>query len=222
MPYAFGAQDVLSVLGITAEDWEVQESGGDRQKEFAGTKDKDGLNVAAAETGHNDRTDLTLTLKSINPEGATASFVLGGVGTAGVVITQFAAKAVAKENGTLTITAHRHEDADSRPHIAGPVAQEIEVVLGFGVLAVYLGGTLLDCQSSELSGSVVHVDKNGNQGQFLVGASTGLRLECTEEYVDSGTAVTVPAPWFQDSQNTRTVNEDFYTRAVKAHAFSLS
>ncbi len=222
MAYAFGAQDILSVLGITAEEWEIQESGSDRQQDHAGTKDKDGLNVAAAEKAHNDRSEMTITLKSVNPEGATATFTLGGAGTGGVVITQFTAKAANKENGTLTVTAHKHEDGESRAHIAGPVSQEVTVTLGFGVLQVFLGGTLLDCQSSELSGSVVHVDRHGNQGQFLVGASTGMRFECTEEYVDGGTSVTVPAPWFQDSQNKRTVNEDFYTRAVKAHAFSLS
>ena len=213
----------MSALGLTAEDWEVQDTGSNRQQDWAGTKTKDGAHVDAAETAHNDRSDITISLKSANAAGATAVFTLGGVGTANVVVTQFTAKETFNDNGTLQLTAHKHETTEEGAvHLAGPAEEEISLVLGFGVAANRLGGTLKDCQSSELSGSVEHTDRFSNTGKFLAGASHGLKFECTEEYVDFGSAITVAAPWKQDSQDVKTKNEDLYTRTVKAHAYSLS
>jgi hypothetical protein len=140
-----------------------------------------------------------------------------------VVVTAFSARQVYNDLGTLSLTAHRHDDGESvAEHLATPVSQAVSLSLGFGVLAVRLGGTLVDCQSAELSGSVEHKDRYSNQGNFLVGASSGLKYEASEEYVDDGSAVTVPAPWVEDSQDEKTSNEDFYTRLVKAHAYSLA
>ena len=228
MAYTFGAKDLMSALGLTAADWEIQNTNEDRQQDWAGTKTRLGAHVAAAETAHNDRTDLTVELKLKNPAGAQVEFTLGGEGTgtapATVVVTQFSLKETYNDNGTLSLTAHRHEDQtnEQAAHLATPLSQTIDLTIGFGVGAVRLGGTLDDCQSAELTGSVEHRDKYGNKGKFLVGASTGLRFECTEEYVDNGTPVTVPSPWKQDSQAVKTDNDDFYTRTVKAHAYSLS
>jgi hypothetical protein len=222
MAYVFGAEDILTALGITAADWEVQDSGSDRQQDWASTKDKDGQTLAASETAHNDRSDKTITLKMAAAAGATVSFTLGGLGTAGVVITQFSARETFNDNATLSVTAHKHETIESGSvHLATPVSEDVELTLGFGVTAARLGGMLANCQSSELSGSVEHVDKFSNVGKFLVGASTGLKYECTEEYVDAGADITVPEPWMQDSQSKKTANGDFYTRSVKAHAFTL-
>jgi len=225
MAYTFGAEDILAALGVTAADFEVQESGEDAQQDHAVTKDNDGEFVAASETAFNKRTEKTFTIKAKDPAGGTVVFTLGGAGTANVVITQFSAKAVYNDNGTLSVTAHVHDDTESgAAHAATPVAESVTVTLGFGVLAanVLLGGTAKDCQSAELSGAVEHVDKLSNQGKFLTGASTGLRFEATEEYVDSGSAISPSSPWVEDSQAVATANEDFYTRTVKAHAYSLS
>jgi hypothetical protein len=233
MAYTFGAEDILSALGITAADWEVQDSGSDRQQDFAQTKDNEGNVVAASETAHNDRSEKSITLKVKAGTGATAlTFTLGGAGTGAegqkVVITQFSAKETYNDLATLSVTAHKHETAeDAAEHQATPVAEDVSLSLGFGVSdkgtdETYLGGTLMDCQSCELSGQVEHVDKFSNQGKFLVGASTGLRYECTEEYVDDGSEISVTSPWKQDSQAKKTTNGDFYTRTVKAHAYSLS
>ena len=223
MAYTFGAEDILSALGVTAADFEVQESGSDRAQDWAGTKDKVGLHLAAAAAAHNDRTEKTVTIKCKDPDSSTAvAFTLGGAGTADVVITQFSARQTYNDNATLTVTAHKHETTESgAAHAAAPVAEAVSLVLGFGVSAVNLGGTLEDCQSAELSGSVEHKDRFSNKGKFLVGASTGLRFEATEEYIDDGSDITVPEGWFQDSQAKRTVNEDFYTRVVRAHCFEL-
>jgi hypothetical protein len=227
MAKVFGAEDVLALVGLTAADWEVQDSGGNTQQDYASTADKVGSTVAASETAHNDRTDYTLNLKCKVPTGATAvTFNLGGAGTgtapATAVITSFTLRQTYNDNASLSITAHRHNDGVAGAvHQATPVNQAVSLVAGFGVQAVRLGGTLLDCQSAELTGSVQHKDRYSNTGKFLVGASYGLRFEATEEYVDDG-AVTVPSPWKQDSQEHKTVNEDFYTRTVKAHAYSLA
>jgi hypothetical protein len=220
MARTFGAEDILSAMGVTAADWEVQESGNDDVNDTAVVKDKDGKIVAASDKAFNLREEKTITLQPKTDTGVAASFTLGGAGTGGVVITQFNARAVNNDYGTLQVTAHKHDGAGA--HQATPVAQAVSVTLGFGVLARFLGGTLADCQSSDLSGAVEHVDKLNNQGVFLVGASTGLRFECTEEYVDDGADITVPDPWKQDSQAKATDNGDFYTRTVKAHAYSLS
>ena len=213
----------MSALGLVAEDWEVQDTGSNRQQDWAGTKTKDGAHVAAAESAHNDRSEINISLKSKAPAGASAVFSLGGSGTTGVVVTQFSAKETFNDLGTLSLTAHKHETIEAgAEHLATPVDEEITLSIGFGIAAARLGGTLIDCQSSELSGSVEHTDKFSNTGKFLAGASHGLKFECTEEYVDDGSAIVVAAPWNQDSQDVKTKNEDFYTRTVKAHAYSLS
>jgi len=223
MAYTFGAADILAALGITAADFEVQESGNDEQQDFAVTKSKEGHNVASSEVAFNKREEKTINIKSKTEEPATVSFHLGGEGTDGVVITQFSVKQNYNDLGSLDVTAHKHLDTEENAtHLPGPVDQEVEVELGFGISAVRLGGTLKDCQSAELSGSVEHTDKYSNKGKFLTGSSHGLRFEATEEYVDSGSAISVPAPWKQDSQQTRTGNSDMVARTVRAHAFSLS
>lgn len=220
MAKTFGAEDILTAMGITAAGWEVQESGNDDVNDAAVVKDKDGKYVAASDKSYNLRAEKTITLKPKTDTGVAATFTLGGAGTAGVVLTQFNARQVNNDYATLQVTAHKHDGAGT--HQATPIAQAVSLTLGFGVLTRYLGGTLTDCQSSDLSGSVEHVDKTNNQGVFLVGASSGLRFECTEEYVDDGASITVPSPWKQDSQAKATDNGDFYTRTVKAHAYSLS
>jgi hypothetical protein len=91
--------------------------------------------------------------------------------------------------------------------------------LGFGALQNFLGGADKDLQSVDLSGSVEHVDKLSNVGKFLVGASHGFKLECTQEYVDAGDSITVSAPWVQVGQPVKTTNGDLYTRSLKAHCY---
>jgi len=223
MAYTFGAEDILAALGVTAADFEVQESGDDRAQDWAGTKSKLGLHLAAAAASHNDRSEKTVTIKAKDPESTTPlTLTLGGAGTGGVVVTQFSARQTYNDNASLTVTAHKHETTESgAAHAAAPLSVAISLTLGFGVSAVRLGGTLEDCQSAELSGSVEHKDRFSNKGKHLVGASSGLRYEATEEYVDSGSDITVPEGWFQDSQAKRTTNEDFYTRVVRAHCFEL-
>jgi hypothetical protein len=226
MAYVFGVADVLAALGITESDWEIQDYGDNRQSDHAVTKDKDGAYVAASEVAHNDRSDLTITLKAALDAGCVASFNLGGAGTGAsepkVVITQFSCKEVFNDHAVLTVTAHRHNDGSTRGHLAGPEEEAVELTVGFGISAVRLGGTLLDCQSSELSGSVEHTDRYTNVGAFLTGASHGLKYECTEEYVESGAAPTVASPWVKDSEDKKQGNGDFQTRTVKAHAYSLA
>jgi hypothetical protein len=121
----------------------------------------------------------------------------------------------------LSVTAHEHLDGNTDNHQSSPAQQAVSLTLGFGVLAVRLGGTLGDCQSAELSGSCEHVDKLNNQGEFLVGASTGFKFEATEEYVDNGSEITPSGAWKEDSQVKATKNNEFYTRTIKAHAYSL-
>jgi len=227
MAYTFGVADMMAAIGLTAADWEIQDVSGNAQSDWAGTKTRLGGNIAAAETGHNARTDATVTLKCKNPAGSTAAFKLGGAGAgtapATVVITQFAAKQTYNDNGTLSLTYHWHRDGvTGAEHLATPTEVSVSLSLGFGVMAVRLGGTLQDCQSAELTGSVEHKDRYSNTGKFLVGCSTGLKYEATEEYVDNGTGVTVAAPWYEDSQEVKSSNEDFVTRTVKAHAYSLA
>lgn len=222
MARTFGAEDILSALGVTAADFEIQESGEDSTQESAVTQDNVGAYVPASEKQFNPTEEKTFTLKAKNPDGATAAFTLGGAGTTGVVVTRAVARQVNNDNATLQVTAHAHDGGTLNDHQATPLSQAVTTPsLGFGVLAVQLGGTLADCQSSEITWDCEHVDKQGNQGQHLIGASTALRVECSEEYVDDGSEITVPSPWKQDSQNKRTVNNDFYTRTVRAHKFAV-
>ena len=73
MAYTFGAEDILSTLGLTATDWEVQDSGDNEQQDWAQTKDKQGNVVAASEKEHNDRSEKTISLKVANPDGASVA-----------------------------------------------------------------------------------------------------------------------------------------------------
>jgi len=228
--YIFGAEDLMTALGLTAADWEIQSADTDRQQDWAGTESNVGAHIAAAEVSHNDRSDISVELKLKNPAGSSVAFTLGGIGTGAateaIVVTAYTAKEVYNDNGTLSLTAHRHEtvedvDGHVAAHMATPVSQAVALELGFGITEVLLGGALKNCQSKEVSASVKHDDKFSNRGRFLTGNSTGLRYECTEEYVDEG-AITVPAPWKQDSQPKKTSKDGLVTRSVKAHAFSLA
>lgn len=222
MAYSFGIDDVLAALGVTAADWELQDFSDSEQRDTATVKDRLGSYVADADVAHNERTERTCTLKCLLSAGATAAFTLGGEGTTGVVITQFSLKESFNDHATLSVTAHAHVNGeDGAAHLAAPVSQAVSLSAGFGVQATRLGGELLDCKSSELSGSVEHTDELSHRGRFLVGASHGLRFECTEEYLENAGSPTVPAPWKLDSEDVKQ-GEQFKTRQVKAHAYSLS
>ena len=45
MAYTFGAEDIMAALGVTAADWEVQESGSDRQQDWAQTEEGKKFNL---------------------------------------------------------------------------------------------------------------------------------------------------------------------------------
>lgn len=224
MPYTFGANDILGALGITAADFAVQESANDSQSDSAVVKDKAGTFLPESEVQYNKRTERTITIKSKTPDaGVAVSFKLGGAGTTGVVVTSFNLKQSFNAHATLSFTAHKHDETESgATHLAATEVDISGIELGFGVLKNFLGGTAKDLQSVDLSGSVEHTDKLSNVGKFLVGASHGFKIECTQEYVDDGTPVTVALPWVQDSQSVKTTggdSPDFYTRSVKAHCY---
>lgn len=224
MAYTFGAKDILSIIGLTAADWEVQESEDADTNDTAVVRSKEGTYIPASEVRFNKRNEKTITIKAKTPDdSASVSFKLGGVGTAGVVITQFNLKQVYNAHATLSITAHAHSDIESgATHLAATEVDIAGLSVGFGALQNFLGGTDKDLQSVDLSGSVEHTDKLSNVGKFLVGASHGFKLECTQEYVDFGTAVSVSSPWVQDDQRVKTTGGDspeFYTRSVKAHCY---
>lgn len=229
MAYTFGANDILAALGVTAADFEVQESGSDTVNDSAVVRDKSGAYVAASEQTFNFREEKTITIKAKTAAAGTAvSFKLGGVGTSDVVVTQFNLKQAYNDHATLTVTAHKHTNGESgAAHIAvaALAAGEVAVAglsLGFGAIQDFFEATAnKNLQSVDLSGSVEHVDKLSNTGKFLVGASHGFKLECTQEYVDDGAAVTVASPWVQDSQGVKSSNSDLYTRSIKAHCYDV-
>lgn len=237
MPYTFGAEDILNALGITAADFEVQESGSDDQVDTAVVRDRNGGYISTSEVSFNRRIDKTVTIKAKTPDlsGAAISFKIGGPGAGSsgqkIVITQFTLKQSYNSHATLSVTAHQHSDAEdsNSEHLAAQAGvnewQISGIKLGFGVLVNYLGGSLKDLQSVELTAQVDHVDKLSNRGKFLVGTSYGLKIECTQEYVDNGTPVTVNSPWILDAQSVRSSggdSPDFYTRTVKAHCYDAS
>lgn len=224
MAYTFGAKDILAILGLTAENWEVQESEDADLSDSAVVRDKIGTYIPASEVRYNKRTEKTLTIKAKTPDDtAEVSFKLGGKGTTNVVITQFNLKQSYNAHATLSVTAHVHSDVEAGAvHLDDTEVEINGLSVGFGALQNFLGGTDKDLQSVDLSGSVEHTDKLSNVGKFLVGASHGFKLECTQEYVDGGTAVTVASPWVQDEQRVKTSggdSPDFYTRTVKAHCY---
>lgn len=221
MAYQFGVADVLSVLGITAADWEIQDYNDNAQKDSAVTRSSIGAHIASSEVQHNDRTDFSISLKAKNPAGSNISFKLGGVGTGGIVLTGFSARQVFNDNGSISIQGHKHNDADGRSHLAVPAEVAVSLSLGFGVQTVYLNGTEIECQGSELSAQMEHVDKYTNEGAFLTGASTGLRVDCSENYVVSGSAPEPSSPWVLDSADTRSVNQDMKACSVRAHRFTI-
>lgn len=228
MAYTFGANDILAALGITAADFEVQESANDSQNDSAVVKDKSGTYVPASEVRFNKRDEKTITIKSKTGAAGTAvTFKLGGAGTGSsgqkVVITQFSLKQAYNDHATLSFTAHQHTEAEEgAAHLAATEITIAGLALGFGAIQNFLGGTDKDLQSVDLSGSVEHTDKLSNTGKFLVGASHGFKLECTQEYVDDGSVITPNSPWVQDSQSTKTTNGDLYTRSLKAHCYDES
>lgn len=218
MAKTFGAEDILSVLGLSSSDFEVIDSDNDFQQDSAAVRNNIGAWIPGSEKVFNGRNEKTLTLQANDPDGATIAFTLGGIGTTNVVITRAVARQEFNRHATIRFTAHIHDGANA--HLAAPAEVDVtSVSLGFGVLAVQLGGTLADAQSSEIIWMMDHRDRQGNQGQFLVGASYGLRIDCVEEYVDDGSTITVPSGWTQDGQRKSTRQDDFYTRIVRAHRF---
>ena len=217
MAKTFGVQDALAALGITTTYFEIQDYNPDLQADIAEVKTRLGARVAAAEKAYNERTEYALTLKAKDPDGQTLVLTLGGTGTAGLVLTRAVVRQVNTDYATVQLTGHLHSGANAATgHLAAPLSQEITTPsLGFGVIAVQLGGTLADCQSSELTYSVEHTDMPNNAGAFLVGASHGLLIEGTEEYVDDGSPITIASPFTQLSQATREGNTGLVSRIIR-------
>lgn len=221
MAYQWGASDIRAALGLSASNWEVQDSGDSESGSNAVVRNNQGAYIAATDKRYDVKAEKTITLKCKSANAGGATFTLGGPGTDGVVLTQVTVRQVHNDFATITATAHSHEEGAG--HIDGAnLKQTISISsLGFGVLSNKLGGTLADCQSAEWTFSIEHVEVLDNQGDHSTGASFGFKVEATEEYV----ADTAPNPsgnWKLDGWDIKTSNTGYNTCSVKAHAYSWS
>lgn len=214
MAKLFGAEDILSVLGITGA-CAVQESGNDTQTEHASIDDEGGNVIPDTIQEMDEKDEMTISIKADASLGAV-SFVMGGAGTSDVVITQASVGYVNNDYPTLTVTAHKHAAGTHLASSSDPANNwAITIPLAFGIQKVHLGGTLADCQKCDVSLSCEHVDKQDNEGDHLIGNSFGFKAECTEEYI-SDTKPTIPTGWNGSSNAKKSQNKDFYAITARA------
>jgi hypothetical protein len=214
MSHIFGAEDILSALGITGS-CSVQESGNDTQTEHASVEDKGGNVIGDTIQEMNEKDEMSISIKADASIG-NVTFSLGGIGTDGVVITQADVGYVNNDYPTLRVTAHKHPVGSHLANNSDPANNwDVTIPLTFGIQKVHLGGTLADCQKCDVSLSCEHVDKQNNEGDHLTGNSYGFRAECTEEYI-TDTKPTIPAGWNGSSNAKQSQNKDFYAVTARA------
>jgi hypothetical protein len=223
MPHIFGATDLFSALGITDTNkqyFEIQESSLGAESDEAVVRTREGIYVPASHVQHNKRSVRTFVITANDPDGQTLTIPMGGAGTTGVVVTTAAIRTTGTSHAQITVTAHVHDGSTN--HLADTPTSFITPALGFGVLEALLGGTLADCQSSDITASIQHVDRTNNVGNHLVGASRGFMVEVSETYLSQGTP---PAPdandWLSPLVSQRQVNVDFQEYIVTAKRYAV-
>jgi hypothetical protein len=229
MAYLFGVADVLAAIGVTAADFEIQSYDPQTSSDESLVKTRLGAISAGTIKHTNFRTEGTLTLKAKNPDGATATFNIGGVGTGAeepkIIILGANARQVFNDSATLSVRFHFHPGT-ANAHLATPAAVAITTpTLGFGIL----DGVFLDdvgegeaaapadnLQSVDWSVDAEHVDKQTRLNAFLVGATTGVKQTASAEYVDDGTALTVATGWVESGGGNPENNADMKMKSVSA------
>lgn len=220
MPHIFGATDLFTALGITGgSNFDIQESSIGAEGDDAVVRDATGEYTAASHVQHNKRTTRTFVVTAKDPDGAALTIPLGGVGAAGLVVTSAAVRQTGTSHAQVTISAHVHDGSTN--HLADTATVFVTPSLGFGVIAPQLGGTAADCQSSDLTATIQHVDRTNNVGNHLVGASRGFTLEASETYLSQGTPPSPSSGWLSPLVSTRTVNIDFQEYTATAKRYSV-
>lgn len=219
MANTFGAKDILSTLGITATNWEIQSSSETTEHDGPEcTRDNVGAYVADSAVGEfNDRTLYSVTLRCAVTTGGSVSFSLGGTGAA--IVTDFSLKQTNTSHAEITINGVGREAAFTTAETAFSVSL---TGLGFGVLVNYSTGTLAECQSVDLSGAIETHDAQKNNGEWLASAASGVTFDVTETYI-TDSAPNFASPWFlQSVSDPESSNTGFYTCTIKGRAYSLS
>jgi hypothetical protein len=229
MAYQFGVADVLAAIGVTAADFDIQSFDPQTGSDEAMVKTRLGAISAGTIKHTNFKQDATLVLKAKNPDGATATFNLGGVGTGvaepKIIITGADAKQIFNDYGTLTVRCHSHPGT-ANAHLAAPALVAITTpLLGFGIL----DGVFLDnvgegeaaapadnLQSVDWTVESEHIDRQTRRNAFLVGATTGAKETASAEYVDDGTALTVSEGWVEAGGGNPENNADMKMKTVRA------
>lgn len=222
MAFTFGAADILTALGLTLTDWEVQSTSSNTQKDFAQVILNDG--DVEEESDYNERTEYTAEFVCNTEEVDAFNVILGkeyGTGAPYFVITQCSLTQRAGDFATLSLTYHKH--TGTKTH----VAREYTVAMpqgGFGVLAsLGISGTIPTAvMTLTTSASVDHVDKLDKDGAFLIGASTKCRLEESIEIAADGATPSLNAGWEQDSGGGGSSNTAYGTASLRIHTYQAA
>lgn len=213
--YTHGALDPLGL----ADDNFVQTNDGDKEAfDTSVAQDDKGDYIPETDVQHNKRNEITVDYVAKDPDGATKEIVMGGTGSEnnGYIITQVVATQKNTAEATLKVTAHKN---DGGTHLAQAYTI-VTPLLGYGVLEAPMRATtpenITDCV---WTASLTHVDKQGNQGDHLVGVSTALKIECTESFIDNGESDSLANDFKRDDSDEKGPNTDVRTRAVRGHKY---
>jgi hypothetical protein len=223
MSYAFGATDILATLGVTAADFEIQESNpGSNEKDIATVMSKLGAYVSGGTAQYNERDSYGVTLKAKKESSVTSpTIALGGAGTDDLVLVRFSLRQVFNDFAVIKVDGHKH--TGDATHTTSPASVSVpSMTIGFGVLdKVCLDALQDDIQSIEWTIEGQHVDKLTRLGVFMVGATHGFKQTCQVELVDNGASPTLATGWLRDAADVITRNTDFGTRTIRASKYTI-
>jgi hypothetical protein len=217
MAYSVGCADILSLLGVTAADFHIQKISRKNGGQSVVVQNRVGLFDPGTIVVLDEKTDYSIVLKAKAIAGAAATFNLGGIGTAGMVITGAQAQQDAMDYATLTVNAHLHDTTTT--HESSPAALAVTTpLLGLGVLDVpCISGALPDdLQKSSWSVESQHKDRVTRVGVHSTGYSTAYKFSNSFTMLDTGTKPTIDSDWTQEEDGDDQSNTDMKELTMSA------
>lgn len=222
MAFTHGASDLF---GLADADFVQQSHGDNTTRDHSIVEDDKGDFIADSDAEYNKRDEVSVTYAAKNLEGPAQpkEIVMGGdgQGSGGFVITQIAVTQESTKEATIVVTGHKH-DADNT-HLTREYTVALPLLSAHGILESPLKAALpTNIQKFTWTASLGHIDKGDNRGDHLIGVSTGLRIECTEDYVDNAEVHTLQAPWVLDDEDVKGDKRDLQTKSLKAHMVQVA
>jgi hypothetical protein len=205
---AWGKEDLLAIDGDT---WAFQGGGPALSIDNVCAKNGVGAYAPASTHTHNQKEEATLVYLAqiLGPAAVPASLKLGGTAGTGWNVTQIKIGTENTGHAKLEVTIHRHP-VSTNGHMENQVTVAFPTFNGYGAADFLESGLGEDIQSSSITYSIEHVDKQNNIGDHLVGRSQGAKMEGDLKAVTDTADPDVGGDWKRTGRTLERSNEDFY------------